>query len=173
MFHPFAPRSAGLLRNVLDAPEKPLLHSAGTEKANLSLMNKTMLEVDDDSAVRESVKKAFGEAGYEAVLAAGGLEEVARLLAHEIDVVLLDIGLSNQSGWQTWQHLAREYSEAPIIVITSPTGQIKSSLAAGASGLMERPLAPHQPPHRIQLLLARSKESDPYRSNGISYHAAA
>jgi CheY-like chemotaxis protein len=166
-------RSVRLLEEVLDSPGKRSLPSAGTEKANLPSMNKTILEVDDDIAVRESVRKAFGNAGYEAVLAAGGLEDVARLLANEIDVVLLDIGVANASGWKTWQHLARNGSETPIIVIIGQAGQIKSALADGSVGLMEKPLEPPPLPERIQLLLARSKEPDLCRPNAISYHVAA
>ncbi len=49
-------------------------------------MMKTQLEVAGGFSVRESVKKAFGEADYEAVLAAGGLEDVARLPANVNDL---------------------------------------------------------------------------------------
>ena len=136
-------------------------------------MNKTILEVDDDIAVRESVRKAFGDAGFEAVLAAGALEDVARLLANEIDVVLLDIGVADASGWKTWQHLARNRTETPIIVIIGQAGQVKSASADGSIGLMEKPLDPPPLPQRIQLLLARSKEPDPSRSSALSYHVAA
>jgi CheY-like chemotaxis protein len=140
-------------------------------------MNKTILEVDDGVSVRESVTKVFGHAGYEAVLAAGGLEAVARFDSNEIDLVLLDIGLPNiglpnQSAWKSAQHPAREYSEDPIIVITGQAGQFQQGLAAGAAAWMEKPLEAHRPLHRIQLLLAKSKEPAPCRSHGIPCHIA-
>ena len=141
-------------------------------------MNKTILVVDDDTSVRESVTKVFGHAGYEAVLAAGGLEAVAQFDSNEIDLVLLDIGLPNlglpnQSGWKTSQHPAREYAEDPIFFITGQAGQFQQSLAASTRGLMQKPLEAHRPLHRIQLLLTKSKEPAPFRSNAMPYPIAA
>jgi len=136
-------------------------------------MKKTILEVNENVSVRESVTKVFGDAGYEAVLAAGGLEAVAQFDSNEIDVLLLDIGLPHQSDRENYPHPARKHSEDPIIVITSRAGHFKSAWATGAAALMEKPLAAQRPVQRIQLLLAKSKQPDPYRSNGMHYHAAA
>jgi DNA-binding response OmpR family regulator len=136
-------------------------------------MMKTQLEVEGGISVRESVKKAFGEAGYEAVLAAGGLEDVARLLANEIDVVLLDIGLPNQGAGKTWPHLASQQAEAPMHMLRGQPRQITSTLLTGAFGLTERPLNSQQPPPRIQLLLARSGESHARAAREMAYYAGA
>jgi CheY-like chemotaxis protein len=116
-------------------------------------MKKTILLVDDDASVRQSVNKVLRGAGYDVVLAAGGLEAVARFQAQAIDLVLLDIGLPNQNGWEACRHLSREHANVPIIVITGQTGQFKSALAAGAVALMEKPLDAHRLLHVIQELL--------------------
>ena len=116
-------------------------------------MKKNILLVDDDASVRESVKKVLNDAGYDVVLAAGGLEAIAQFDAHAIDLVLLDIGLPNQNGWEACRHLSREHANVPIIVITGQTGQFKSALAAGAVALMEKPLDAHRLLHVIQELL--------------------
>jgi|HubBroStandDraft_5_1064220.scaffolds.fasta_scaffold71495_2 DNA-binding NtrC family response regulator len=126
-------------------------------------MNKTILEVNENVSVRESVTNAFGDAGYEAVLAAGGLEAVAQFDSNEIDVLLLDIGLPNQSDWESYPHPARKHFEDPVIVITGQAGHFK----------MEKPRATHRPVHRIQLVLSKSKQPNPFRSNRLRYHAAA
>jgi len=116
-------------------------------------MKKTILLVDDDASVRQSVNKVLRGAGYDVVLAAGGLEAVARFQAQAIDLVLLDIGLPNQNGWEACRHLSRGHANVPIIVITGQTGQFKSALAAGAVALMEKPLDAHRLLHVIQELL--------------------
>jgi CheY-like chemotaxis protein len=103
-------------------------------------MKKTILLVDDDASVRKAVEKVLRSAGYDVVLAAGGLEAVARIQAQSVDLVLLDIGLPNQNGLEACRHLSREYAKVPIIVITGQTGQSKTALAAGAAALMEKPL---------------------------------
>jgi DNA-binding response OmpR family regulator len=173
MFHLIETFSAEFWGYEPNSLGKILLRFTGTEKANLAAMNKTILEVNENVSVRESVTNAFGDAGYEAVLAAGGLEAVERFDSNEIDVLLLDIGLPYRRDWETYPHPARRYSEDPIMVITGRPGHFKSAWAAGAPSLMDKPHAAHQPVQRIQLLLAKSKQPDLYHSNGMHYHAAA
>jgi CheY-like chemotaxis protein len=136
-------------------------------------MKKTILLVDDDEAVRDSVNKVLHGAGYEVEMAAGGLQAIARFQARSIDLVLMDIGLPNQNGWETCRHFAREHSNVPVIVITGQAGQFKSALAAGAAALMEKPLDAHRLLRMIQELLGKPDAPDPYRSNGTFYYIAA
>ncbi len=136
-------------------------------------MKKTILVVDDDASVRQSVNNVLIGAGYETVLAAGGLEAVVRFDSGSIDLVLLDIGLPNQNGWETCKHLGREHPDIPIIVMTGQTGQFKSAFSAGAAALMEKPLDARELLHTIQVLLTKPKESDPCRPVGTFYYTAA
>jgi DNA-binding response OmpR family regulator len=158
---------------VVDAPGRPSRPFAGTEKANSCVMMKTLLEVGDDFSVRESVKNAFGQAGYEAVLAAGGLDEVGRLLAREIDVVLLDINVPSQSSWKTWQRLACGPFQAPGNFATGPGRRKNSTTAICAEWILENPNHGQPLPQRIQLLLARSNDLGAGHSQGISYPTTA
>jgi CheY-like chemotaxis protein len=134
---------------------------------------KTLLEVDDDFSVRESVKKAFGEAGYEAVLAAGGLVEVGRLLTHEIDVVLLDINVPGQKNWKNWQRLAFDPFQAAANLASGPARRKNSTTAISAEWIIENPNHGHPLPQRIQLLLARSNDFGMRHSGGVSYQTTA
>ncbi len=134
---------------------------------------KTWLEVDDDFSVRESVKNAFGQAGYEAVLAAGGLEEVGRLLAKEIDVVLLDINVPNPRSWKNWQRLACGPFQAPVHFTGGPARRNHSTTAISAEWIIENPNDGNSLPQRIQLLLARSNDFGARHSRGISYQTTA
>jgi DNA-binding response OmpR family regulator len=149
------------------------LHVVGTANANLSFMKKAILVVDDDVSVRESVNKVLGDAGYDTVLAADGVEAIVRFDSCPADLVLLDIGLPIHNGWETCRHLARAHSEVPIIVMTGQPAQFKSALAAGAAALMEKPLDAHQLLHIVQVLLAKPKEFDTCFSNGTFYYTAA
>jgi CheY-like chemotaxis protein len=128
-------------------------------------MNKTILLVDDDASVRESVEKVLRSAGYEVVLAAGGLEAIAKFQAQSIDVVLLDIGLPNLNGWEACRHLARERPNVPIVVITGQAGQFKSALAAGAVALMEKPLDAHRLLEVVQEILVKANPSNSFPPN--------
>jgi CheY-like chemotaxis protein len=136
-------------------------------------MKKIILVVDDDASVRESVKKVLAGAGYEVVLAAGGLEAVAHFQSHPANLLLLDLGLPNQNGWETCRHFSEEHPRIPIILMTGQSGQFKSALSAGAAALMEKPLTADQLLHLIHQLLDHPAESDPYRSKGTFFYVAA
>ncbi|MGO8701321.1 MAG: response regulator [Limisphaerales bacterium] len=136
-------------------------------------MKKNILIVDDDAGVRDSLKKVLHNAGYQVVLAAGGLEAIAHVQSHAIDLILLDIRLPNQNGWETCQHFARAHPSVPVIVMTGESGQFKAALSAGASALMEKPLDAERLLQVVQELLTKSMELDPYRSRGIFYYVAA
>lgn len=133
----------------------------------------TIMLVDDDASVRKAVEKVLRGAGYEVVLAAGGLEAVARVQARPIDLVLLDIGLPNKNGWEACQHLNREHPKVPIVVITGQAGQFKSALAAGAVALMEKPLDANRLLQVVEELLVKSKSPDWSPSNPTFYHIGA
>lgn len=135
-------------------------------------MKKTILVVDDDASVRDSVNNVLRDAGYESELAAGGMEAIVKFDSRPIDLVLLDIGLPNKNGWQTCRHLAREHAGVPIIVMTGQTEQFKSALASGAAALMEKPLDAHELLRTIQTLLDKAKEPDPNRTTGTFYYIA-
>jgi CheY-like chemotaxis protein len=145
------------------------LSFAGTANANIHWM-KTILLADDDASVRESITKVLKSAGYEVVLAAGGLEAIARFEGQSIDLVLLDLGLPNLNGWEVCRHFTHERPRVPVVAITGQSGQYPSALAAGASALMEKPLDAHRVLHIIQELLDKPTASDSLRPSGIFYH---
>jgi CheY-like chemotaxis protein len=154
----------------LDAQRKVSLFFAGTANANMRCMNKTILLVDDDVSVRESVEKVLRGAGYEVALAAGGLEAIAKFQAQAFDLVLLDIGLPNLNGWEACRHLARQRPKVPIVVITGQSGQFKSALAVGAVALMEKPLEALRLLDSVQEILGKPDATDPLSAGGTISH---
>ena len=121
-------------------------------------MKKTVLVVDDDNAVRESMSKVLREAGYGVVLAAGGLEALLRFNLDPIDVLLLDLKLPNQNGWDVFEHLTRIKPWIPVILITGLPNQYPTALAAGASALFEKPIDVNELLTSMERLLAEPKE---------------
>jgi len=117
-----------------------------------------VLVVDDDASVRESVRKVLQEEGYDAVLAADGNEALKQFAAHEIDLLLLDLGLSIKNGWDVFEQITTENPFVPIIIVTGQADQYRVAVAAGVGALMEKPLDALQLLHTIRDLLAESKE---------------
>jgi DNA-binding response OmpR family regulator len=117
-------------------------------------MKKRILVVDDDESVRESLKRVLKGAGYEVVLAGGGLEAAIRFEPGRIDLLLLDLNLPNQSGWDVFERLTTQYPFVPVIIITGLPNQQGTARAAGVGALFEKPVEVTALLQRIEELLA-------------------
>ena len=122
-------------------------------------MKARILVVDDDLSVRESLQRVLQLASYEVVLAGGGLEAAVRFEPEQIDMLLLDLNLPNQSGWEVLEHLTTRYPLVPIIIITGLPGQSSAALEAGADALFEKPIEVPLLLKAMERLLAEPKEN--------------
>jgi len=103
-------------------------------------MKKKILLVDDDPGVRRMLVRVLEEEGYLLVPAGTGREALQRLAARDIDLVLLDLNLPLENGWETFQRLNTENPCLPVIIITARSNQVFPALASGVGALMEKPL---------------------------------
>jgi DNA-binding NtrC family response regulator len=129
-------------------------------------MKKTVLVVDDDASVRDSMKKVLESAGFEVLLAGDGQEAVEQARPGQIDLLLLDIGLPIRNGWDAFARITAANPCLPIIIITGHSDQYPVASAAGASAFMEKPLDASQLLSTIQKLLAEPKEERLRRLSG-------
>jgi CheY-like chemotaxis protein len=121
-------------------------------------MKKRILVVDDDQSVRMSLKKVLEGAGYEVVLAAGGLEAAVRFEPGRVDLLMLDLNLPNQSGWDVFERLTTQYPFVPVIIITGLPNQQRVARAAGVGALFEKPVEAAALLERMEELLAEPPE---------------
>lgn len=101
----------------------------------------TVLIVEDDALTRAAEAFALHQAGYR-VLAAGSLAETQQwLAAARPDLVLVDIGLPDGSGWLLARQLAAE--RVPVVFVTSRSdlGDRAQGLALGAQDYLPKPLS--------------------------------
>ncbi len=117
-------------------------------------MRKRILVVDEGQPVRESLKKVLEGAGYDVLLAAGGLEAAIRLEQGRVDLVVLDLNLPNQSGWEVCERLITRCPLVPVIIITGLSQQQRIAKAAGVGGLFEKPIEVMGLLKRVEELLA-------------------
>lgn len=103
-------------------------------------MKKHVLVVDDDPAVRQAMKRVLESAGYEVEVAQNGEEATAQFLPAQTDLLLLDLNLPSQSGWDVFERLTTRYPLVPVIIITGLPNQYSTAVAAGVSALMEKPV---------------------------------
>jgi DNA-binding response OmpR family regulator len=125
-----------------------------------------VLLVDDDKAVRESVRKVLNGAGYDVLVAADGPEALTQFDSHPIDLLLLDLGLPIKTGWDIFEHISNADPLLPIIIITGQANKYDIAAAAGVGALMEKPLDAGQLLRTISELLSEPKEVRLHRLGG-------
>jgi UDP-3-O-[3-hydroxymyristoyl] N-acetylglucosamine deacetylase len=106
-------------------------------------MSDTILLVDDDAAVRETISAVLGDEGFEVVTAVDGTEALASLERATPDLVLLDVWLPETDGIEVLSRMRQTHAELPVIVI-SGHGNVETAVRAtklGASDFIEKPFS--------------------------------
>jgi two-component system OmpR family response regulator len=79
-----------------------------------------ILVVDDERAVRDSLRRALELQGYEVELASDGAEALARLAANgQPDAVVLDILMPGIDGLEVCRQIRRRGSSVPVLMLTA------------------------------------------------------
>jgi two-component system nitrogen regulation response regulator NtrX len=102
----------------------------------------TILIVDDEADVRETVEMILDYEGYRTVHAAEGEAALAVLGEREVDAVLLDIKMPGRDGMEILEEMRRRRPELPVVMI-SGHGTISTAVEAtkkGAFDFIEKPL---------------------------------
>ena len=103
---------------------------------------KTVLIVDDELAIRETMEQILNYDGYAVLKAASGAEALTLVEKSEPDVILLDIKMPGMDGFEVLEKLKAQQVTAPVVVI-SGHGTIETAVEAvknGAYDYLEKPL---------------------------------
>jgi DNA-binding NtrC family response regulator len=125
-----------------------------------------ILVVDDDASVREMLTRVLVGEGYLVWPAANGTVALEIITAQKIDLVLLDLNLPHESGWDTFEKMTMENPLLTVIIITARSNQLFTALGAGVGALLEKPLNFPQLLQTIARLLAEPIESRRVRTAG-------
>jgi two-component system response regulator MprA len=118
-----------------------------------------ILVVDDERAVRESLRRALELEGYEIELAADGREALERLEAEsQPDALILDVLMPGVDGLEVCRRLRRAGSRLPVLMLTARDAVENrvAGLDAGADDYVTKPFALEELLARIRALLRRT-----------------
>ena len=103
----------------------------------------SVLIVDDEEGIRETLSGIFQDEGYNVITAGSGEEALKILKEQSPDLVLLDVWLSGIDGIETLQEIKKTNPELPVVII-SGHGNIELAVKAthvGAYDFLEKPLS--------------------------------
>ena len=122
-------------------------------------MKPKLLLVDDDHSVRESLQKLLAAAHYEVYPAYDAIGAIEHFKANRIDLVILDINLGTDNGWDVFEKMTAINPFVPTIIITAEWGQQERAVTLGVEGLIEKPIDVSVFLKMIRDLLAETPEA--------------
>ena len=101
----------------------------------------SVLIIDDEAAIRESLETLLALEGYTVECAASGEEGMARMGDRSFDLVLLDLALPDRNGLDILSDLRSQDPQLPVIMITA-YGTVENAVRAmqvGAANFVQKP----------------------------------
>ena len=122
-------------------------------------MARTILVVEDETTLRETLADALEVEGFRVIAAADGREALTRFRADRPDLVLLDLMLPELSGIEVCR-IIRAESGVPIVMLTAKDSELDKvvGLELGADDYVTKPFSLRELSARIRALFRRSEQ---------------
>lgn len=131
--------------------------------------NPTVLVVDDETSLRDFVRRNLEVRGYSVLTAANGLEALAVFNTQIVSLVILDVMMPRMDGLETIRRI-RQNSTIPIIILSAlgeETDKIQA-LNLGADDYLTKPFGVGELLARVQAVLRRAQWTEtPIREGQI------
>ncbi len=106
-------------------------------------MSKTILIVEDETVLRESLAELLAEEGYAILQAPNGQAAYDMVIQTPVDLVLSDVRMPEMDGITLLGHLQKTLPETPVLMLTA-YGTVESAVAAMRAGAYDYLLKPVQ-----------------------------
>ncbi len=129
--------------------------------AQANVMNqRTILTVEDDSAIRRGVVDALEFAGFRVLEAANGDAGIEAAVRQDYDLLLLDLVLPGKSGLEILREVRRTRPTQPVIILTArgEENDRVEGLRCGADDYVVKPFSVKELLARVEAVLRRSPE---------------
>ena len=121
-------------------------------------MEITVLIIEDDVSILRGLKDNLRFEGYQVSTATDGTAGLQMALNNEIDLMLLDLMLPGENGYEICRKVKKEKPELPVIMITARGSEIDkiAGLDIGADDYLTKPFSIPELLARIRAVLRRS-----------------
>ena len=113
-------------------------HSAGPQVRG-ERNNETVLVVDDDTSILDTVSAILTGEGYDVVSATSGEEALDAVTRKRPSVILLDMRMPVMDGWAVARALRSQGISVPIVVMTAAESAKRWADEVGAEGYLAKP----------------------------------
>jgi two-component system response regulator MprA len=122
-----------------------------------------VLVVEDDRAVRESLRRSLEFNGYRVSTASDGAEALAGISGTNPDAIVMDVMMPRLDGLETTRALRKVGNHVPMLVLTArdAVGDRVEGLDAGADDYLTKPFALEELLARLRALLRRATVPEP------------
>lgn len=104
----------------------------------------TILVVDDQPALRESIAEILKASGYHVVTAGDGVEALAQLQQMTVDLILTDIAMPRMNGYQLYEEVRKnpDWIAIPFVLVTarSMDSDIRYGKELGVDDYLVKPI---------------------------------
>lgn len=116
-----------------------------------------ILIVEDEQSILEAVSYALQSEGYCPVAVQTGSEALQWMSEGRADLVILDVGLPDMSGFDLFNRI-RAYDSVAVIFLTARDGEVDrvAGLEMGADDYVTKPFSPRELTARVRAVLRRA-----------------
>jgi len=139
-------------------------------------MNHTILIVEDEKEIADTLRYALSSAGLEAVWVASGMAAKQALQERRFDLCILDVGLPDGNGFELLKEIrlneARNGNDSgrdmPVIFLTARSEEIDRiiGLEIGADDYVCKPFSPREVVARVKVVIKRSHTAQDAKLEG-------
>lgn len=119
----------------------------------------SILIIEDDQRIRESLAKRLSERGHDVETVITAMDGVQKAVSDDFDVVVLDLGLPDLDGTEALR-MIRSVSQIPVVVATArdDESEIIAVLDAGADDYVIKPYSADHLAARVRAVMRRSSD---------------
>lgn len=103
----------------IDLPASEMAtESAATPAKDIEMPKLSILVIDDESSVRETLAEMLETMGHRVVLADSGQSALQLLGANECELVFTDLAMPDMDGWETSREIRKRWPEMNVVLVT-------------------------------------------------------
>ena len=123
-------------------------------------MGKTILIIEDDMGIRVILRDSLISQGYDAVMAADGIEGLKMAIKLKPDLIILDVMLPHMDGFEVCKRIRKEGITSPIMMLTVKDEELDKvlGLELGADDYVTKPFSLKEISARVKALLRRVED---------------